>query len=74
VRIYLLRPQERIINMLWFQRFFLEERPGLWRLEDLYETGIDGEQPVAEQAPTAAAWTLPGRDDAERRLVAGSAG
>lgn len=43
VTIYLIDPQERVNQMLWFQRFFTEERPGVWRLEDLYATGIDAE-------------------------------
>lgn len=75
VRIYLLRPQERITNMLWFQRFFLEERPGLWRLEDLYETGIDGEHPATESTVVAPGeWAGSGRGDADHHLVVGSAG
>jgi hypothetical protein len=48
VTVYLLNPQPCVERMLWFQRFFLEERPGVWRLEDLHETGIDAETSDAE--------------------------
>lgn len=52
VTVYLVEPQERVENMLWFQRFFTLERPGLWRLEDLYPVGIDAE-PADDEAIAA---------------------
>lgn len=57
VTVYLIDPQERVNQMLWFQRFFTEERPGVWRLEDLYSTGIDAE--VAGDDSLDAEWSQP---------------
>jgi hypothetical protein len=57
ITVYLSQPQDRVVGMLWFQRFFAQEKPGLWRLEDLYETGIDVDI-AAEETPVADAdWT-----------------
>ncbi|MFV0443307.1 MAG: hypothetical protein ACK5Q5_07030 [Planctomycetaceae bacterium] len=57
INVYLVEPQDRVGNMLWFQRFFTEERPGLWRLQDLHETGIDGDaRDDEEQEEVAPAW------------------
>lgn len=49
VSVYLLHPQERVGGMLWFQRFFVEEQPGHWKLEDLHERGIDADLPAEEE-------------------------
>lgn len=50
INVYLVSPQSRVENMLWFQRFFIQDRPGLWRLQDLHETGIDAEFQEEEEA------------------------
>jgi hypothetical protein len=59
VSVYLVEPQERVENMLWFQRFFTQERPGLWRLEDLHETGIDGDIREEETVESESSWGEP---------------
>jgi hypothetical protein len=56
INIYLVEPQDRVENMLWFQRFFTQERPGLWRLADLHATGIDADQPDEETVGGDVAW------------------
>jgi hypothetical protein len=64
VNVFLVEPCERVGNMLWFQRFFTEVRPGLWRLEDLHETGIDAgltdDEPQVAEADDR--WRLPRLD------------
>ena len=56
VQVFLVRPQERIRNMLWFRRFFVQTRPGLWGLEEIYSTGIDADLPEDEQPSAVAEW------------------
>jgi hypothetical protein len=55
ISVYLFEPQQRVINMLWFQRFFAPDRAGLWRLEDVHEVGIDAGI-SAEEAQASEAW------------------
>jgi len=43
ITVRLVRPQPRVAEMLWFQRFFVEEAPGVYRLDDIYECGIDAD-------------------------------
>ena len=59
INIYLVTPQQRVENMLWFQRFFVEDRPGLWRLQDLHEAGIDAEVEDDEPVELESQWTVP---------------
>lgn len=71
ITVYLVEPQERVLNMLWFQRFFAQSQPGLWRLEDLYEAGIDAG--VADEEPQLAEanWTPAARDSHVLTLTGG---
>lgn len=48
IAVHLFDPQPRVENMLWFQRFFVEVRQGMYRLEDIHEFGIDAN--VAEES------------------------
>lgn len=41
IAVHLFSPQPRVASMVWFQRFFVEEKPGMFRLEDMHEEGID---------------------------------
>jgi hypothetical protein len=41
IGVFLFEPQPRVERMLWFRRFFVEVRTGVYRLEDLHECGID---------------------------------
>lgn len=74
VHVFLLRPQPRVERMLWFQRFFTQVRPGLWRLEDLYETGIDSESTLLEEATASdEVWATPVADSTHVATLAGAA-
>jgi hypothetical protein len=48
INVYLFRPQERVCQMLWFQRFFQEEHNGVWRLADEREHGLDVEHELSQ--------------------------
>ncbi|MEZ6065584.1 MAG: hypothetical protein R3B90_07695 [Planctomycetaceae bacterium] len=59
INIYLFRPQDRVENMLWFQRFFQPKGAGVWKLCDENEFGLDVEQDQSEREEceaTAANW------------------
>jgi len=73
VKVFIVRPQERVQNMLWFRRFFVQVRPGLWRLKDLYPTGIDADMPEDEVQTAQPSWSDAAPVDAAPQLLAGAA-
>ncbi|MEZ6056571.1 MAG: hypothetical protein R3C01_07690 [Planctomycetaceae bacterium] len=50
IAVHLFTPQPCVAAMVWFQRFFVEERPGMYRLEDIHEAGLDAEIGHPEEA------------------------